>query len=151
MFYINNSNRVKSFIFVAVQFSALFYILLTGRIMPDSPWLQIPVLAGFGLGIWAIVVMGTDNVNIPPDVMMDAHLVEDGPYKVIRHPMYTAIFLVVIPLVADSFTIGRMIALAILLIDLIFKIHYEESQLISRFSGYEAYRKRTNRVIPYIW
>jgi len=119
--------------------------------MPDSPWLQIPVLAGIVLGIWAIVIMGTDNVNIPPDVMMDAHLVEEGPYKVIRHPMYTAIFMVVISLVAATFTVSRAAALGILIIDLIFKIRYEENQLAAKFNEYAAYRNRTNRVIPFIW
>lgn len=119
--------------------------------MPASPWLQIPVLAGIVLGIWAIVVMGTDNVNIPPDVMMDAHLVEEGPYKVIRHPMYTAIFLVVIPLVTTTYTFDRLVALGILIIDLILKIRYEENQLTAKFNEYAAYRRRTNRVIPFIW
>ncbi len=151
MLYLGKSNYFKSLMFLFFQFGTLAAIFLTGKNIPDSPVLLSFMLLGFILGVWAILVMGNGNLNVPPDVMEHARLVSRGPYKLIRHPMYTAILLFVVPIIIYDYNLIRLILLGVLIIDLVFKLHYEEKSLLQKFSEYESYRRRTWRIIPYLY
>jgi protein-S-isoprenylcysteine O-methyltransferase Ste14 len=102
------------------------------------------------LGIWAIAAMGVKNTNIAPLVRQDARLVINGPYAFIRHPMYSAVFLTIWPLILDQYSLLRLTLGLILTVDLIVKMLYEESLLQKHFAGYEAYMKETRRLIPFV-
>ncbi len=151
MLYLGKTNYVKSLMFLFFQFGTLAAIFLTGKNIPGSPVLVSFMLLGIFLGVWAIIAMGSGNLNVPPDVMVHARLVTRGPYKIIRHPMYTAILLVVVPIIIYDYTLLRIILLGILIVDLVFKLHYEEKALVQKFPEYESYRQQTWRIIPYIF
>jgi protein-S-isoprenylcysteine O-methyltransferase Ste14 len=103
------------------------------------------------IGVWAFSVMGIGNINISPLVKQGVVLVTRGPYRLIRHPMYLAVLLVVWPLIIDSFSFLRIAAGLILTIDLITKMLFEEGLLKKQFVEYEAYMKTTKRLIPLIF
>jgi protein-S-isoprenylcysteine O-methyltransferase Ste14 len=65
--------------------------------------------------------------------------------------MYIAQIIAILPLVIDYFSWYRLAALAILLIDLLVKIEYEEKQLIAHFPEYAEYQKKTKKIIPAIY
>ena len=98
--------------------------------------------AGFG-SIW----------NTPRLKIVEGHtLVTDGYYKRIRHPIYTGeIFRnYCIPLLVSSFY-GFLI-MTIGIVVLLFRIRIEEKLLVEAFGEeYEEYRKRTKKLIPYIY
>jgi protein-S-isoprenylcysteine O-methyltransferase Ste14 len=108
-------------------------------------------IAGMAIGIWALTVMGIGNMNISPLVKEGAVLVTRGPYRVIRHPMYLAVLLVIWPLIIDDFSVTRITAGFVLTLDLIIKILFEENLLKKQFAEYEAYMKTTKRLIPVIF
>jgi protein-S-isoprenylcysteine O-methyltransferase Ste14 len=146
-----NSNIIKSILFVAVQFVCLGLIALSGPLIPSNPALLILLLLGLGLGVWAILAMRIGNFNIAPDPLARSQLVTSGPYSKIRHPMYLALLLATIPLVINSFDPLRFSIWLILLIDLLLKLNYEEKLLVVKLAGYDQYRKRSYRLIPFVY
>ena len=110
------------------------------------------IIAGIVIGIWALTVMGIGNINISPLVKQGAVLVTRGPYRLIRHPMYLAVLLVIWPLlIIDHFSLLRITAGFVLTTDLIIKMLFEEGLLKKQFAEYKAYMKTTKRLIPVIF
>ncbi len=146
-----NPDTVKAYILVSIQVICLVLIFASGSPLAYYLPLAIPEIAGIALGIWAMVVMGRGNINIAPLVKREARLVTNGPYALIRHPMYAALLLAVWPLIIDQFSPIRLSAGVILTVDLLVKMLYEEHLLRKHFAGYDAYMRTTKRLIPFVW
>jgi len=142
---------MKGKILVTIQFSCLALLMIV------TNWLILPWWAFILLGIsgflafWAMAVMKLGNFNIVPYPVVNGNLVTAGPYSVIRHPMYTSIFIFAIALLAGQFDYAKLIISIVLLIGLIVKMIYEEDLLIQHFPGYKAYMQKTKRVVPFVW
>ncbi len=108
------------------------------------------ILASVGLGLWAIGTMQRSKLNVFPDVRGGAHLVQAGPYRWIRHPMYTSVLGVTGAWAASSPSWLGLVLWGILASVLWTKLHYEERLLRRAFEGYEAYRTKTKRLLPYL-
>jgi len=80
-------------------------------------------------------------------------IIETGPYKIVRHPMYTGglIFIMFTPLALGSY--WALIPISISTFPpLIFRIIKEEKLLTDNLQGYYDYCKKTKyRLIPFIW
>ena len=107
-------------------------------------------LLGVALGLWALVTMTLRNLNILPDIRTGSQLVTHGPYRFIRHPMYSALLLVTIALVLDTYSTERLIIWVILAVDLWLKLNYEEQLLKKHFGEYRDYQKQTKRLVPFL-
>jgi protein-S-isoprenylcysteine O-methyltransferase Ste14 len=143
-------DRRLAYLLVAIQFAALGYLAFTGPVL-FMGWSFLLVAAGGALGLWAVWSMRRSKFNVTPGVLPGARLIEAGPYRWIRHPMYTSLLLLSLGLVLQTPTPGRWLALAILTIDLIVKLSYEERFLASAFPSYPEYRTRTKRLVPYLF
>lgn len=143
-------DKFIAYALVTIQVICLVLILITGWPLAGYIPLLIVQIGGVMLGIWAIVIMGRKNTNVTPLVKQDAHLVTNGPYAFIRHPMYAAVLLTVWPLIIDQYSLLRLAAALILTIVLIIKMLYEENLLRKHFADYEIYMSRTKRLIPFV-
>lgn len=144
-------SRLKSYLLVAVQFAALILLAWSGPIIARPPlWLLIELL-GLAVGVWAIWSMRLFNFNVTPDVKTEGYMVERGPYRLIRHPMYSSLLIICGALVANHFTWPRLLMLLALAIDLIVKLRYEEGLLAAHYPQYAAYMTRTKRLLPFVW
>jgi len=138
-----------SYTLVVAQFSLIGLLLLTGPWLSFKfLWLQIFAIL---LGLWAVQTMHLGHFNIVPDPRPDTHLVEAGPYRWIRHPMYASILLYFLPLILIDLTPIRLIVYAILTIILWLKLSYEERLLCQKLPDYANYRLRTKKWIPFIF
>ena len=108
-------------------------------------------LAGGALRIWPIFVLGrrfSGLVAIQPG----HELVTDGIYRVIRHPSYLGMIILMLGW-ALAFRSGLGVILAALIVPpLLARIRSEETLLRLQFGDeYDAYRRRTSRLIPGIY
>jgi len=108
-------------------------------------------LAGAALGSWAVSANRPGNFNIRPTPREGGRLVQEGPYRWIRHPMYSAV--IVLGAAAAWATLGwqAWLALAALAAVLAGKAALEERWMLAVHPGYRAYRARTKRFVPGIW
>lgn len=142
---------LRSYVLVGVQFACLAGIALSGPLIPTSPLWGLVALAGVLLGVWAAVAVRIPEVSVLPEVRAGARLVTSGPYRVIRHPMYSSLLMLSLGLVMGAPSPTRWLLWAVLLADMVLKLSYEEGLLAERFSEYQAYRQRTWRIIPFIY
>jgi len=148
---VSQSNpRVQSYLFVGVQFVCLGLILTTGPWLAKTPGFLFLELFGGFLGVWAIWTMKLRNLSALPDIKSHSPLQTGGPYRWIRHPMYTALLLLMLALVCEEFSYWRGLMWGVLLVDLFLKLRYEEVLLAKNFLEYAEYQTRTHKLIPWI-
>ena len=78
-------------------------------------------------------------------------LIESGPYKLIRHPMYLSLLLSLIPMIISYYSLINLGVFIIFFINLIMKMLFEESLLKVHFAGYKDYMTNTWRLFPYVY
>ncbi len=140
----------------------VFYLSLLAWLIypPLIAWASIALplplrLAGLALAalmvpllLWMLRSLGD---NITPTVVVRAEhtLVTHGPYRWIRHPLYTfgSTFFIGVSIAAQSLL---MLAAGLTaLVALFLRTRIEEEQLEARFGdAYRAYRARTGRFLP---
>ncbi|MEX1125861.1 MAG: 2-amino-4-hydroxy-6-hydroxymethyldihydropteridine diphosphokinase [Acidimicrobiia bacterium] len=86
-----------------------------------------------------------------PEPVAGATLVESGPYRYVRHPIYGAIFLILLGAsLLFASTAGNLLSLGLLGFFWA-KSRYEERQLRIVYPQYSSYRRRvTKRFIPFL-
>ncbi len=137
-----------SLLLVAVQMGSLAYLLLTAPFWPSGFSAASLVLAGVLLGLWALASLSRARLNVFPEPRAGTRLIQHGPYRWIRHPMYTAVLLCSLGWLMERPSLARAAAFLLLLVDLLWKIHREEALLCKAFPEYRQYRQRTWRLLP---
>ena len=136
---------------VILQFFCLMFLSIHGEIFANGFFLFFQIL-GVILSIWAIWAMKIGNFNIQPELKKNAVLVNSGPYKLIRNPMYTGLILFFGSGLVSSFQLLNSLVFLLLVLVLLFKINREEKYLALRFGAdYLAYKNRTYRLLPYLF
>jgi protein-S-isoprenylcysteine O-methyltransferase Ste14 len=142
---------VRSLLLVGAQLVLLAGLAGTGPWWPETTGARVLVVAGVGLGVWAVITMRWRHLRATPEPAEGARLLTGGPYRGVRHPMYAATLLVVAGWLAGYATWPRgLLALALLAV-LVLKLRYEERLLAQHFSDYHAYAQRTKRLVPWVW
>ncbi len=144
------ASPLYSYFLVTLQFSLIGLILLTGAWFASGIGLILQVF-GIFLALWAVQSMRLGKFNIIPDPKKNTPLVQSGPYRFIRHPMYAAILCIMTPLIILEPSILRLFAYTALILTLLFKLHYEERLLSKKFTEYSQYQKRSHKLIPFIF
>lgn len=140
----------KSYAYVAVQFTAIIILVLTGSIFP-ADIVKLTIMILFVLfGLWAMFVHRF-RFNALPELRDDSSLKTSGPYRFVRHPMYTSLIFITLIWVVNDFSIFRLAIWIILLITIHLKSEYEELLLIKKFPDYRQYKVRTKKFIPFIY
>lgn len=136
---------------VLLQFGGILYFLLSGTIIPVNWYIAIFLVDAILLGLWAIVSMNSKTISVLPDARVEATLTKKGPYKLLRHPMYTAVLEFLIALLLNDFSWLRLIVLLIVVGVLITKISIEEKILNQKYLEYSEYMKSTKKLIPFVY
>jgi len=141
---------MKSKLLVFTQFFIIFIMLLplgteTKNIFPGI----FIITVGMIIGILALYV--NRFFNIRPDIKTNASLVTSGVYAYIRHPMYTAVLIMMLGIVILYPVIYVFLAYILLICTLLVKLFYEESLWKAQSSEYALYMKETKRLVPFIF
>lgn len=143
--------KYYSYLLVSLQF-LLIIILGKNSIFDNFTLFSLSFsLVGIALGLWAIWVTRKAKMTVLPDVRKGSHLITNGPYKFIRHPMYSAVLLLCFGLLLTNYNFLGSLSFFILFLVLIFKIRYEEKKLNEYFSDYKIYSKNTKKLIPFMF
>jgi protein-S-isoprenylcysteine O-methyltransferase Ste14 len=126
---------------------------LKGHVATDNPWLQGAGLAvfllGLALAIWARVYLGR-NWGMPMSQKVDPELVTAGPYRRIRHPIYSGIILAMIG-TTIAVSLYWLIAVVVIGAYFLYSAIVEERSMARLFpDSYPEYRRSTKMLIPYI-
>jgi protein-S-isoprenylcysteine O-methyltransferase Ste14 len=106
--------------------------------------------AGVGFAIWARHTLGT-NWSGAPTIKEGHELVETGPYRYVRHPIYTGILFGIAGSGIGSGQIKHLFVLAIVAALLWIKLKVEESLMRRQFpQSYPDYMQRTKALIPFV-
>jgi protein-S-isoprenylcysteine O-methyltransferase Ste14 len=127
---------------------------LTRRVLPrgNGPLLvgAVLVAAGLAFAIWARRHLGR-NWSSSVVLKQDHALIRSGPYRWVRHPIYTGILLA---LLGTAVTIGELraaIGFALFVVSFVLKSRAEEKWMREVFPEYEQYRGNTAALIPGIY
>ena len=101
---------------------------------------------GLGLAVWARIYLGR-NWGMPTSTKEDPELVTSGPYRTIRHPIYTGILLAMI---GSAIAVGVWWLIAVALIwYFIYSAFVEERNMTRLFpSAYPEYQQLTKMRSP---
>ncbi len=104
-------------------------------------------VAGVALMAFALIAL-RNVVQISPEPRPGGELVTRGIYRRLRHPIYTAIVLLVVGMWLRVPTLSTAVAGAVVIVFLFVKVRVEERLLEERYPGYAAYRKTSWGLIP---
>lgn len=105
--------------------------------------------SGIGVAIWARVHLGR-NWGMPMTQKAEPELVTSGPYRFVRHPIYSGLLAGLLGTALANSLIG-LIIVAILGAYFYYCATVEEKNLTATFPAtYPAYRARTKMLIPFV-
>jgi protein-S-isoprenylcysteine O-methyltransferase Ste14 len=118
---------------------------------PIFPALGATVLAaGLGFSVWARRHLGR---NWSADVVIkeDHALIRTGPYRHVRHPIYTGILFAFL---GTAIAIGEwrsLIAVGVAVLSFVRKSWVEEQRMQDTFPEYAQYQRESAALIPFIY
>lgn len=136
---------------VLLQFAILGILIVDKPSIPSNPLAIILLIDAIIVGIWAVVSMNLKTISALPDIREEASLTQKGPYKVIRHPMYTAVIEFALGLVVSDFSWLRLALMLLLTGVLLVKISLEEKMLVQKYESYLNYKLATKKLIPFLF
>jgi protein-S-isoprenylcysteine O-methyltransferase Ste14 len=150
-----DKRQLLSLLLVALQFGLLF-LLVAWAATPVLAW-SIPLAAWLAaapsaaLGLWTFTANRPGNFNIRPIPKQGGALITNGPYRWIRHPMYTSLLLGAWALARTAGSDEAWLAWYVLTLVLWVKSQFEERWMLEKHPGYAAYRLQTRRFIPWLY
>ena len=99
--------------------------------------------------LYAVLVTIGNNISPTEATRANHQLITSGPYRWIRHPLYTfgALFFLALSVLTTLWWPALLLLPALLA--LIWRARFEEANLIARFGNdYRAYMQRTGRFLP---
>ena len=138
---------------IAVVLLLLRLHVVRARTIQDAPWAivlgLVLLFGGLGLAVWARVYIGR-NWGMPMSQKDEPELVTTGPYRKVRHPIYTGIIIAMIGTGLATSLLWMPVAV-ILGGFFIVSATREEKYMTSQFpAAYPAYKRATKMLIPYI-
>ena len=141
---------------VGAQLVVLVLIAIAVALLGGEPTAPTTILAvilflvGQGMAIAAALQM-RQYISAHPAPAPGASLLQDGIYRLVRHPMYGGVILMAAAIAVFDVNPGALALTVVLAAVFNGKARYEESLLAATFLGYEDYRTRvTRRFIPWI-
>ena len=162
MRYVHTGRRDRSSSHISdIQFLPMFLwslviaqFVLSAAIVLSADWSPVPIWAllasapGVLLAVTAWWAVGLSKIRIHPETTNATELKTDGPYGLVRHPMYSGLLWFTAALLGEPFVTWRLACWVFLLVVLYIKSRYEEISLVDRFPEYRSYQSRVGGLLP---
>ena len=123
----------------------------------EAGWLSLRLtglavaVGGAVLLVWAVVRLGRFFVH-DAAVLQDHTLIASGPYRFVRHPVYTGYLALLLGSGVAALNLGVLALWPLSLLGILVQAGSEEQLLRARFgSDYEHYARRTGQLVPRLW
>jgi protein-S-isoprenylcysteine O-methyltransferase Ste14 len=151
----------RSFWWILPGFLAIFFappaeFLFLPALLPHSLGMELAglliILLGLAFRVWTRLTIGGMYSGYLR-VKVGHVLVTDGPYRTVRHPGYTGFVIMALGLAIGYSSLIGLAAIPLLLLPgLAYRMRVEEDLLAEQFGEeYQAYARRTKKIIPGIW
>lgn len=141
---------IVAIVFVLIRFGAVS----RPHGVQTDPWREALGLVLFGLGlpfaVWARVHIGR-NWGTPMTQKKEPELVTSGPYRLVRHPIYSGILTAGI---GTAVALGWfwLIVVGLAGVYFIYAATVEERYLAGEFpDAYPAYRRQSKMLVPFVF
>ncbi len=144
---------------------AFAFFLLLGRqspgalriqLTPRQPWLGLLgdtlCIASVVFAICARVRLGANWSGAVAVVRQGHELVQSGPYRIVRHPIYTGMLFAMLGTAFTMGTVASYLAVLLAFVAFLVRIRIEEDLMTSQFPDvYPLYKQRTRALLPFLW
>ena len=140
-----------------------YLLLLYGRELPYPLNLQVipratPIafgaaflcVAGLAFALWARLTLGRNWSGVV--ALKEAHnLVEHGPYRFVRHPIYTGMLIMFFATALVQSHVAGFVGVLLMFASFWIKLDREERLMLQQFpERYAAYQQSVKRIIPFV-
>ena len=124
------------------------------HIIPDTDIIHVVAailcVCGLAFCLWARAVLGR-NWSGTVTLKENHELILRGPYRLVRHPIYTGILAMLIATAIQQGHIAGMLGLVLVFISFWIKLSGKEEVMRKQFPDqYAAYAERVKRIIPFV-
>ena len=154
-------NTDRSFWLIVIGMIAVFFMppieyLFLPAVLPRVEWVQVTgltlIVFGSALFIWARRALGkfySGHVS----VVEGQPLVQNGPYRFIRHPAYAGYILIALGLSLGYSSLAGLAAILFLLLpSVIYRLRVEDKLLAEYFGAqFDEYAVKVARLVPGVW
>jgi protein-S-isoprenylcysteine O-methyltransferase Ste14 len=124
---------------------------LGARFVPEASAIVLGgylAAAGLAFATWARFVLGRDW-SMAVTVKEDHKLIRRGPYRIVRHPIYTGILLMLVGTAIGYGRVSGLIGVALALAGFWVKWRTEERFMVEQFGvEYVQYQREVKAIIP---
>lgn len=151
-----NSLRIMWTTVIVSIFAGLILMIYTSLPLSVSPltaYIGLSVIvAGMILRIISIITLGR-FFTVDLAIHSDQHVVQKGLYKFIRHPSYTGSLISFVGLGMSFNNWASLVVISVpVILSFIYRINVEENLMFRQFGReYDEYRKKTRRLIPFVY
>ena len=139
-----------------------FLVIKSSVLPPPFNWLVVPhttssawsgvflCVSGLVFAIWARLILGRNWSGVI--TLKEGHeLIERGPYRIARHPIYTGILAMFAGTATAMGYFGGCLGLLLVFVSFWLKLKREEDLMLEHFpTKYAAYQRRVKRIIPFL-
>jgi protein-S-isoprenylcysteine O-methyltransferase Ste14 len=130
--------------------TGLLLLLANRGFFSLSPIVIVIQVFGFGLMIWARVTFGRRSFHATASPT-EGGLVTAGPYRFIRHPIYSSVLIMTWAGAIGNFSVTNVMFCVLTSAGAFVRILSEETLVRARYPEYNAYAQKTKRFIPFVF
>jgi protein-S-isoprenylcysteine O-methyltransferase Ste14 len=128
----------------------LLVLVVTRNVFSSSVLVIAPQIAALLLIVWARITFGRRSFHVAANPT-EGGLVTTGPYRYIRHPIYTAIIVFTAAGVMAHLAWASALPGALVVACALVRMFFEEQLLVARYPEYKQYRARSWRMLPFVF
>ena len=125
-------------------------LVINHALFSRAPLVIVLQVLAFAIFLWARITFGKRSFHLAANPT-EGGLVTTGPYRHIRHPIYTAFCLFTWAGLAAHWSWKAALFGALILGGSVLRIFCEETLVVARYPEYKKYALGTWRMIPYLF